>query len=291
MRSKLLAVLSRLAALAVPLAVGAMMWELIVRGAPALGLKLFFGDTPPLKAITGQAPVWDGIWPAAAGTLTLLALTLLLAVIPGIGCGVYLACFAGRRTKRALGLAVDLLAGVPSIVMGLFGFVLILTLRRLFVSRATTCLLLSAFCLALLVLPSLVISTQSVLESLPDSLRLTGEALGLTPWQTASRLLLPAAGRGVLSGVMLALGRAAEDTAVIMVTGAVANAGLPAGLTSKYEALPFFIFYISAQYTGPDDLQRGFGAALVLLALSGTLLAASWALHRSLEKKWKGVRQ
>ena len=89
---------------------------------------------------------------------------------------------------------------------------------------------------------------------------------------------------------MLALGRSAEDTAVIMVTGAVANAGLPAGLGAKYEALPFFIFYISSQYTSPDEIQRGFGAALVLLMLSGALLLGAWALQRSLERKWKGVR-
>ena len=174
--------------------------------------------------------------------------------------------------------------------MGLFGFMLILLLRRLFAPEATTCLLLSAFCLALLVLPPLAITTRTVLESLPDGLRLTGEALGLTPWQTARYLLLPAGGRGILGGVMLALGRAAEDTAVIMVTGAVANAGLPAGLTAKYEALPFFIFYISAQYADQSDLRRGFGAALVLLILSGALLLCAHALQRSLERKWKGVR-
>ena len=288
MRSRALAVLSWCAALIVPTAIGAMLWHLCLRGGPALGLDLFFGDAPPLAALLGQRPVWDGIWPAAAGTLSLLALTL--ALLPGVGCGVYLACFAAPRAKRWLSLAVDLLAGVPSIVMGLFGFMLILLLRRLFAPEATTCLLLSAFCLALLVLPPLAITTRTVLESLPDGLRLTGEALGLTPWQTARYLLLPAGGRGILGGVMLALGRAAEDTAVIMVTGAVANAGLPAGLTAKYEALPFFIFYISAQYADQSDLRRGFGAALVLLILSGALLLCAHALQRSLERKWKGVR-
>ena len=289
MRSRALAVLSWCAALIVPTAIGAMLWHLCLRGGPALGLDLFFGDAPPLAALLGQRPVWDGIWPAAAGTLSLLALTMALALLPGVGCGVYLACFAAPRAKRWLSLAVDLLAGVPSIVMGLFGFMLILLLRRLFAPEATTCLLLSAFCLALLVLPPLAITTRTVLESLPDGLRLTGEALGLTPWQTA-RYLLPAGGRGILGGVMLALGRAAEDTAVIMVTGAVANAGLPAGLTAKYEALPFFIFYISAQYADQSDLRRGFGAALVLLILSGALLLCAHALQRSLERKWKGVR-
>ena len=290
MRSRALLVLSWGAALIVPASVGAMLWRLCAHGGPTLGLELFFGDAPPLQAMLGRFPVWDGIWPAAAGTLSLLALTMALALLPGVGCGVYLACFAAPRAKRWLSLAVDLLAGVPSIVMGLFGFMLILALRRLFAPAATTCLLLSAFCLALLVLPPLIITTWTVLESLPSELRLTGEALGLTPWQTARHLLLPAGGRGVLGGVMLALGRAAEDTAVIMVTGAVANAGLPSGLTAKYEALPFFIFYISAQYADQGDLRRGFGAALVLLILSGALLLCAHALQRSLERKWKGER-
>lgn len=103
-------------------------------------------------------------------------------------------------------------------------------------------------------------------------------------------LLIPAGSRGILGGIMLALGRAAEDTAVIMVTGAVANAGLPAGLAAKYEALPFFIFYISAQYRDQAELLRGFGAALTLLVISGCLLMGAWGLQRGLERHWKGVR-
>ena len=290
MREKALRLLSLLSAIAVPAAVLSLIGYLCLRGGPTLGSALFFGDVAPLDAILGRVPLWDGIWPAALGTLCLLGLSMLLALIPGIGCGVWLACFAGSRAKRWLGLAVDLLAGVPSIVMGLFGFVLILLLRRTFAPEATTCLLLSAFCLALLVTPSLVIATDTVLESLPEELKITGETLGLTPWQIVRHLLLPSGSRGILSGIMLAMGRAAEDTAVIMVTGAVANAGLPAGLAAKYEALPFFIFYISAQYTDQADLLRGFGAAIVLLALSACLLLGAWLLQRGLERRWKGVQ-
>ncbi|WP_240496106.1 hypothetical protein [Pyramidobacter sp. C12-8] len=86
MRSRALLILSWGAALIVPAAVGAMLWHLCAEGAPELGLELFFGDAPPLKAILGQFPVWDGIWPAAAGTLSLLALTMALALLPGGGC-------------------------------------------------------------------------------------------------------------------------------------------------------------------------------------------------------------
>jgi phosphate transport system permease protein len=235
--------------------------------------------------------VWDGIWPSVAGTLYLLLVTLVFAVPPGVGCGVFLACYAEPGEKYWLGLAVDLLAGIPSIVMGLFGFVMIVWLRRLFLPHGTTCLLLSAFCLALLVLPSLVAGTRAALESVPERLSLTAAALGFSYNQTVRRFLLPAAGQGILGGVMLAMGRAAEDTAVIMLTGVVANAGLPSGLTAKFEALPFRIYYTAAQYADQRELSLGFGTALVLLCLSGSLLFFAWALQRRLELRWKGIRE
>ena len=80
-----------------------------------------------MEAILALKPVWDGIWPAMLGTLSLLAVTMALTLVPGIGCGIYLACYAPPRKKQALETAVDVLAGIPSIVMGLFGFVLILS--------------------------------------------------------------------------------------------------------------------------------------------------------------------
>lgn len=260
---------------------GFLLWH----GVPVLGAELFFGDTPPLAALLGRMPVWDGIWPACAGTLSLLVLTILLALGPGIACGIYLAGYAGARGKAALGLLVDTMAGIPSIVMGLFGFTLIVFIRQHVASEAGPGLLLAAICLALLVLPSLIVATRSTLESLPDSLRITGEALGLSHTQCLRYILLPQASRGILGGIMLAMGRAAEDTAVIMLTGVVINAGLPAGLGMRFEALPFTIYYTAAQYQNPEELARGFGAALVLLALSGGMLLGAWHLQKLYKKK------
>ena len=278
------------AALAVCAAVIILVAFLAFKGFPALSRKLFFGAAPPLEALLGRKPVWDGLWPAIAGTFCLLALTMLFALLPGIAVGVFLACYAAPRRKYGLGLAIDLLAGIPSIVMGLFGFVLILFLRRTLFPEGTTCLLLASFCLALLVLPSLAVGTQNALESLPKRLYITAAALGLSHNGTVFRILVPSAGKGILSGAILAMGRAAEDTAVIMLTGVVANAGLPAGLTSKFEALPFHIYYTAAQYANQEELAGGFGAALVLLALSGGLLLCAWLLQRSLEQRWRGVK-
>ena len=290
MKGYLLKVLSYAAALLVLSAFSLLFGFLLLKGLPMLNLRLFFGDTSAYDAVIRLRPVWDGIWPAFAGTFYLLALTMAMALVPGIGCGVFLARFAEGRTRELLSLAVDLLAGVPSIVMGLFGFVLILFMRRTFAPEATTCVLLAAFCLALLVLPSLVVTTRGALESLPVKLAESGRALGFSEKQLLRHLLLPAAAEGILGGVMLAMGRAAEDTAVIMLTGVVINSGLPAGLASKFEALPFLIYYTAAQYTDEAELMRGFGAALVLLLLSSSLLGAAWLFQRGMKRRWRGVK-
>ena len=169
--------------------------------------------------------------------------------------------------------------------MGIFGFTLILFLHRLGIAGASPGILLAGGCLALLVLPSLVVTTRTALEGLPTSLHLTGFALGLTRSQTVRHILVPQASRGILGGVMLAMGRAAEDTAVILLTGVVANAGLPSGLAVRFEALPFFIYYTAAQYQTPEELERGFGASLTLLLLSGGLLLAAWWLHARYQRR------
>lgn len=267
---------------------GALIFFIFIKGFPTLGAPLFFGDTPPFEALFGGAPVWDGIWPALAGTACLVALTMALALVPGIGCGIYLARTKNERLAGFLSLGIDLLASVPSIVMGLFGFVLILALRKSFAPNATTCILLAAFCLALLVMPALVVTTRSSVSSLPPMLEITGASLGLSEGQILSRLLLPAAARGIFGGVILSMGRAAEDTAVIMLTGVVVNSGLPAGLGAKFEALPFLIYYTAAQYADETELARGFGASLVLLMLSALFALLAWLCRRGMERRWKG---
>ncbi|MBI4799329.1 MAG: ABC transporter permease subunit [Desulfarculus sp.] len=286
-RALALAWLAPAAGLLALAATALLLGFLLREAAPAWGWELFFGRAPAWPAFWGRLPVWDGIWPACLGTLSLVALASLLAVPLGVAAGIHLAVYAGGRSRRLLSLAVDILASVPSIVMGLFGFALILLLRATLLPSANTCLLLAAACLALLILPYLVSATRLALLSLPPELGLQGAALGLSRWQNLRHVLLPAAGRGILGGVMLGVGRAAEDTAVIMLTGVVANAGLPAGLLGKFEALPFQIFYLASQYQGPEELRLGFGAALTLLALTGLLFLGASGLQRTLERRWR----
>lgn len=263
-----------------------LMIFLVQRGLPSLGTALFFGSTPVAEGLMGRLPVWDGIWPACVGTFLLVVLASLIAIPLGVAGGVYLAVYASRRERRVYGFLVDLLAGMPSILMGLFGFALILLLRKTLLPSANTGLLLAAGCLSLLVLPYLIMTTQTALLGLPSALHLTGLSLGLTPWQNLSRVLLPAAGRGIMSGVILAVGRAAEDTAVILLTGVVANAGLPHSWTDRFEALPFTIYYLAAEHRSAAELDRGFGAALVLLGLTALLFLWAYGLQRTFARRW-----
>ena len=284
--NQLSVLLSWLASLGVLAGVVLLIAFLVGRGGTALGLRFFFGDAPWQEAILNRQPVFGGIWPALVGTFALVTVACLFAIPVGIASGIYLSEYASGRWRATLGFGVDILAGIPSVVMGLFGFSLILFLRRTLFPTANTCLLLSSGCIALLILPYLIRATQSALQGLPEQIGRTGTSLGLTKWQNIFHVLLPAASRGILSGVILAMGRAAEDTAVIMLTGVVANSGIPQGLTAKYEAIPFRIYVLASEYRNVNELNHGFGCALVLLVFTAGLFGAAYFLQRSLEKRW-----
>lgn len=255
---------------------------LMVQGAGTLNLTLIFGEASPLKAFFLQERVFDGLFPAMVGTLVLVSLSIALSLPVGFATGIYLAEYADFRVKNFFNLMFDILAGIPSIVVGLFGFSLAVFLHRHFSGNIQPCLLISALALAFLVLPYIIRTTQIALEGLSPDLRLTALALGATRLQNLFYVLLPQAFSGMISGVILAIGRCAEDTAVIMLTGVVVTAGEPKSLFSPYEALPFYIYYISSQYTSPEELARGYGAALILLLLCLILFALAFVLKKRL---------
>ncbi|MFH0784964.1 MAG: ABC transporter permease subunit [Pseudomonadota bacterium] len=258
---------------------------LVHQGGEAVSLGLIFGDVPSLDALFFRRQVFHGLFPAVVGTVALVLLSVGMALPVGIAAGIYMAEYSRGRVKWLLSVLFDVLAGLPSIVVGLAGFSLTLILHRLLPGRLGPCLLISALAIGFLILPYLIRSTQMALESLPLSLRCIAPALGATRLQNIRYVLLPTGLPDILGGIILAIGRAAEDTAVIMLTGVVASAGLPRSLFEQFEALPFFIYYISSQYADPGELRMGFGAALLLLAVCALLFAVAAVVERTLSQR------
>jgi phosphate transport system permease protein len=198
----------------------------------------------------------------------LVVLALLMAAPVGIGAGIYLGVYARGRMKRWLSFWFELLASIPSILVGLFGFVLIMVLHRIF-AEALPSLGLAAFSIAILVQPYIIKATQLGIEETPLDSVVLAYALGATREQVVTSVMLPHALPHILKGLLLALVRAAEDTAVIMLTGAVASYGIPRALTEPFEALPFFIYTTTAEYRDPTELGAVFVAAWLLVGLAG----------------------
>ncbi|APG24330.1 phosphate ABC transporter permease PstA [Syntrophotalea acetylenica] len=263
-------------------AVLVLLGYLFIKGYTCLNLSLIFGDTPPLRALLFRARVFDGLFPAIAGTLVLVILSIVLAIPIGISTGIYLAEYAGSRIKRALDAFFDVLSGIPSIVIGLFGFSFAVFLHKQYSNRIGPCLLISSIALSLLVLPYIIRTTQAALEGIPSNIRMTALALGATRLQNVFLVLIPRSLSGIMSGIILAIGRCAEDTAVIMLTGAVASAGVPRSVFAQFEALPFYIYYISSQYSDPEELMRGYGASIILLLLCALLFAVAYGIRKGL---------
>ncbi|MDY0161915.1 PstA family ABC transporter permease [Desulfobotulus sp.] len=257
-----------------------LLSALFIKALPVMDLRLIFGNTPPLEALSGVKPVFDGLFPAICGTLLLVFLAVVLALPLGMAAGIHLALFAGPHTRRWIGVSVDILAGMPSILIGLLGFSVILILYRHF-PAITPGLLPAAASLACLILPYLIRGTQQALTTLPPELFRSTLALGASPVQALRHVLLPAARPGLTGCILLSIGRAAEDTAVILLTGTVAAYGLPSGFFDPFEALPFFIYTTAAEYNSPRELAMGFAASLILVGLCGGLFGLAALIRKT----------
>ncbi|WP_300667377.1 PstA family ABC transporter permease [Desulfoluna sp.] len=249
--------------------------HIVLKGMPSLSLALIFGDTSPLKALLFTQRVFNGLFPAICGTLCLVLLSVVLALPAGILTGVWLSHFGSGRAKALLSLCIDTLAGVPSIVVGLFGFSFAILLHKISHGTVGPSLGIAALTLSVLVLPGIVRNTQLALAAIPRETHLAVSAMGATPVQAIVRVYLPMASPGIFRGAILAMGRCAEDTAAIMLTGVVATAGAPYALFGRFEALPFAIFTIASEYSGPEELAQGYGASLILLLLCALLFGLS----------------
>jgi phosphate transport system permease protein len=243
------------AALLVVLILGIILWAIIANGLPAISWEFLTG----VPRDVGRS---GGIFPAIVGTLYLVAGAIGIALPVGIGAAIYLVEYTGGgRLVGLIRTGVDLLNGTPSIVFGLFGFAFLVLYLHLGVS-----LLAGQVTLGLMVLPTIIRTTEEALKCVPQGLREGSLALGATQWQTVSRVVLPPAMPGVLTGAILAIGRAAGETAPILFTAVVfSQRFLPASLFDPVMALPYHLFILATNVPGARTNQ--YGTALVLLAL------------------------
>ena len=206
-----------------------------------------------------------GILPCIIGTLIISLGSILIALPIGVASAIYLNEYTRPgRLVRFLRLGINNLAGVPSVVFGLFGLSLFVVWLGFGVSIISGCLTLAA-----MTLPVIIGTAEEALRAVPNTYREASLGLGATKWQTIYRVVLPAALPGILTGAILGISRAAGETAPIMFTAAVFyTPSLPASLTDKIMALPYHIYVLA---TAGTDIQATrhlqYGTALVLIAL------------------------
>jgi phosphate transport system permease protein len=214
----------------------------------------FFTHLPAPVGETG-----GGMANAIVGTMKLLLLAALFGVPIGLLGGVYLAEFGGRTTPFMVRYTADLLNGVPSIVIGIFAYALVVMPMHHFSTLA------GGFALGIMVIPTVLRNTESFLREVPSTLREGAFALGANKWRMVATVVLPAASRGILTGVLLALARVAGETAPLLFT-AFGNRYWSPGWNQPTSSLPVVIYTYA---TGPyeDWHQQAWAAGLVLLGL------------------------
>ncbi|MEA1977789.1 MAG: phosphate ABC transporter permease PstA [Chloroflexota bacterium] len=222
-----------------------------------------------------------GILPAIVGTFWLTLGTAAFSVPLGIGAAIYLSEYATEnRWTRAIRIAIINLAGIPSIVYGLFGLGLFVIFLRL-----GTSIIAGSLTLAIMTLPVIISTTEEALRAVPNSFRVVSISLGGTRWQTIRRVVLPQALPGILTGVVLGLERAAGETAPILFTvAAFYLPRLPSSIFDATMALPYHLFVISTQVPGmPIQIQYGTAVVLLTFVLLMNITATvirSWARAR-----------
>ncbi|MCE5247558.1 MAG: phosphate ABC transporter permease PstA [Candidatus Polarisedimenticolia bacterium] len=225
-----------------------------------------------------------GVWPALVGTLYLTLGTALVAVPLGLAAAVYLSEYAKDNLfTRSIRIAIVNLAGIPSVVYGLFGLALFVLFLRLGSSIAAACLTLS-----IMTLPVIISTAEEALRAVPQSFRLVSIGVGGTRWQTIRRVVLPQALPGILTGVILGLERAAGETAPILFTGAsFFLPALPKSIFDQTMALPYHLFVISTQVPGmPVKIQYGTALVLLVFVLSMNVAATFIRSHYRRRRQW-----
>jgi len=253
-----------LATLLVVLPVLAILAIIVAKGASAISLSFLFAM--PRDGMTA-----GGIFPAILGTLYLVGGAIVFAVPLGVMAAIYLVEYSSdNHLSRLVKLAIVNLAGVPSVVYGLFGLGIFVTFLGFGAS-----ILSGSLTLGIMILPVIITSAREALESVPRHFRTVSLSLGASRWQTIRHSVLPHALPGILTGMILGLGRAAGETAPILFTvAAFYLPRLPTSLADETMALPYHLYVISTQVPGmPAQVQYGTALVLLLLILSLNIVA------------------
>ncbi|MDD4955264.1 MAG: phosphate ABC transporter permease PstA [Candidatus Omnitrophica bacterium] len=245
-----------LATLLIVVPVGLIVIVIIQKGLPAISWQ-FLSDIPRQGMRSG------GIFPAIIGTLYLVSGAIIFALPIGLLAAIYLSEYSkDNLLTRIIKLAIVNLAGVPSVVYGLFGLALFVVFLKFGVS-----ILSGSLTLGIMILPVIITTSREALESVPQSFREVSLSLGASKWQTIRHIVLPNAIPGILTGTILGLGRAAGETAPILFTvAAFYLPQLPKSIFDQAMALPYHLYVISTQVPNVDEKIR-YGTALVLLTL------------------------
>ncbi|MBU1937635.1 phosphate ABC transporter permease PstA [bacterium] len=259
-------------------AVGYILLDVVFHGLPTLSWE-FISQYPKKSGAEG------GILPAIVGTIWLVLGAIIVAMPLGMASAIYLTEYAkqGRFTK-AIRLAIVTLAGVPSIVFGLFG----LGLFVLFFGFGAS-ILAGSLTLALMILPTIIVASEESLRTIPQVFREGSLALGATKWQTISRNVLPYALPGMMTGSILGIGRAAGETAPILLTvAAFFLPKLPSSMFDQVMALPYHLYVLATQHPETTKvLPMQYGTALVLLIIVLGFNLTAIVLRSHFRKKYK----
>jgi phosphate transport system permease protein len=245
------------------IAVGAL---LVIIGFVVVGgigeINWSFLSTSPQGGLSGEG----GILSAIVGTIYLVILTLIIATPLGVGAGIYLAEYARDNWfTRIIRYGVETLAGVPSIVFGLFGFALFVIALGFSFS-----ILSGALTLACLVLPTIIRTTEEAVKAVPRDYREGSLALGATQWQTIRAVVLPSAMPGIVTAIILAIGRSVEETACLYVTmGGSAN--MPTSFLSNGRTLSLHLYYLAMNTMA---MSKALATGIVLIFI---IIVINWA--------------
>ena len=257
-----------LAVLIAVLALGAIVYFITVNGIKVINWE--FLTQVPRRAMTR-----GGVAPALVGTFYLTIGAILFALPMGLACAIYLTEYSPKSAMvNVIRMSINNLAGVPSVVFGLFGLTVFVKFLGFGVS-----ILSGSLTLGIMILPGIISAAQEALIAVPQSLREASLALGATQWQTIRKVVLPTALPGILTGVILSIGRAAGETAPIMFTAVIFyTRGFPKSIMDEVMALPYHIYALMTEGTFPErQTMIAYGCALILLLL--VLMVSGLAIY------------